>query len=35
VLAHALSQQARLITNNTRKLAQVPGLHLENWVAAA
>jgi len=32
IAAHALSQQARLITNNTREFAKVPGLQLENWV---
>jgi len=35
IAAHALSQQATLITNNTREFAQVPGLHVENWVPAA
>lgn len=35
IAAHALSKQATLITNNTREFAQVPGLHVENWVAAA
>lgn len=34
IAAHALSQQATLITNNTREFAQVPGLHVENWVPA-
>ena len=34
IAAHALSQQAILITNNTREFAQVPGLHVENWVPA-
>jgi len=35
IAAHALSQQATLITNNTREFTQVPGLHVENWVPAA
>lgn len=35
IAAHALSQQATLITNNSREFAQVPGLHVENWVPAA
>lgn len=33
IAAHALSQQAALVTNNMREFARVPGLHLENWVA--
>ena len=33
IAAHALSQQALLITNNTREFAKVPGLQLDNWVA--
>jgi tRNA(fMet)-specific endonuclease VapC len=33
IAAHALSQQALLITNNTREFAKVPGLRLDNWVA--
>jgi tRNA(fMet)-specific endonuclease VapC len=32
IAAHALSLQARLITNNTREFAKVPGLQLEDWV---
>jgi tRNA(fMet)-specific endonuclease VapC len=35
IAAHALSQQASLITNNTREFAKVPGLQLENWVPAS
>ena len=35
IAAHALSLQAKLITNNTREFAQVPGLHVDNWVPAA
>jgi tRNA(fMet)-specific endonuclease VapC len=35
IAAHALSLQARLITNNPREFAKVPGLPLENWVPAA
>ena len=35
IAAHALSQQATLITNNTREFDQVPGLHVENWVPLA
>lgn len=35
IAAHALSQQAPLITNNTREFAKVPGLQLDNWVTAA
>lgn len=34
IAAHALSQRATLVTNNTREFAKVPGLHLANWVAA-
>jgi tRNA(fMet)-specific endonuclease VapC len=30
IAAHALSQQATLITNNIREFAQVPGLHMGN-----
>ena len=32
IAAHALSQHALLITNNTREFAKVPGLQLDNWV---
>jgi tRNA(fMet)-specific endonuclease VapC len=32
IAAHALSQQAPLVTNNTREFARVPGLQLQNWV---
>ena len=35
IAAHALSQQALLITNNTREFCKVPGLQLDNRVAAA
>ena len=34
IAAHALSQQAMLVTNDTREFAKVPGLQLDNWVAA-
>jgi tRNA(fMet)-specific endonuclease VapC len=35
IAAHALSQQALLVTNNTREFAKVPGLQLDNWVTAS
>lgn len=34
IAAHALSQQATLITSNTREFAKVPGLQLSNWAMA-
>ena len=34
IAAHALSQPAMLVTNNTREFAKVPGLQLDNWVSA-
>ena len=35
IAAHAIRQQALLVTNNTREFARVPGLRLENWVPGA
>ena len=35
IAAHALSLQAKLITNNIREFAQVPGLQVDNWLPAA
>jgi tRNA(fMet)-specific endonuclease VapC len=32
IAAHALSQHATLVTNNTAEFARVPGLLLDNWV---
>ena len=32
IAAHALSQRATLVTNNTREFERVPGLQVENWV---
>jgi len=34
IAAHALSQSALLITNNTDEFTRVPGLQLDNWVMA-
>ena len=34
IAAHALSQRAPLVTNNTREFAKVPGLVLDNWAEA-
>lgn len=34
IAAHALSQHALLVTNNIREFSKVPGLQLDNWVAA-
>ena len=31
IAAHALSQQATLITNNSREFARVPGIRIEDW----
>lgn len=31
IAAHALSQHALLVTNNTREFSKVPGLRLANW----
>jgi tRNA(fMet)-specific endonuclease VapC len=35
IAAHALSLQAKLITNNIREFVQVPGLQVDNWLPAA
>ena len=35
IAAHALSQQAPLVTNNINEFARVPGLQLDNWVTTA
>lgn len=35
IAAHALSQQALLVTHNTDEFSRVPGLQLDNWVVDA
>jgi tRNA(fMet)-specific endonuclease VapC len=35
IAGHALSLDAVLVTNNTRHFENVPGLVIDNWVAAA
>ncbi|KEF41588.1 MAG: plasmid maintenance protein [Cyanobium sp. CACIAM 14] len=35
IAAHALSQEATLITNSTSEFSLVPGLQLDNWVPDA
>jgi tRNA(fMet)-specific endonuclease VapC len=32
IAAHALEQQATLVTDNVAEFQRVPGLHIENWV---
>jgi len=32
IAAHALSLGVKLVTNNVREFARVPGLRVENWV---
>jgi tRNA(fMet)-specific endonuclease VapC len=34
IAAHALSLDVTLVSNNMREFSRVPGLKLENWVAA-
>jgi tRNA(fMet)-specific endonuclease VapC len=34
IAAHALALDLTLVTNNLREFGRVPGLRLENWVAA-
>lgn len=34
IAAHALSLSWRLATNNVREFSRVPGLHVEDWLAA-
>lgn len=35
IAAHALAQQATLVTDNVAEFERVPGLQLENWVRPA
>ena len=35
IAAHALSQQALLVNNNTRELSKVAGLQMDNWAVVA
>jgi len=35
IAAHAHALGVTLVSNNTREFARVPGLHVENWAAAA
>ena len=32
IAAHAVAQNATLVTNNTREFSRVPTLHLEDWL---
>ncbi len=32
IAAHAVSRNAKLVTNNAKELERVPGLEVENWV---
>jgi tRNA(fMet)-specific endonuclease VapC len=32
IAAHALEQEATLVTDNVAEFQRVPGLHIENWV---
>ncbi len=34
IAAHALAVGATVVTNNVRHFSAVPGLHIENWLAA-